>query len=257
MLIRHLAGVLNNAVESKTVGGVTALPGLRKNRRKHTGLWPTDASQLMPYGLERSIQGYAVSFRLCRQDGFPDILLLFNKILAICGRSVIPHLLQFDSAWPMRITDLTIAFLQERRNTLGKFVDIDTELRWMEALALVLEFCANVTDLSQVNSTDLMLFKFVRMLTWVNTIQEVRSCGLLFVCDCIINDLPLFLIETKVWTQDHINQFTELFARFGSMFYADKPEEDQTVYSPEIVARYAAANVRLDDPLHLAFEGFA
>lgn len=36
-LVRHLAGVLLDAVNSKTVGCIATQPGLRKNRRKHTG----------------------------------------------------------------------------------------------------------------------------------------------------------------------------------------------------------------------------
>ncbi|KAH9919930.1 uncharacterized protein B0H18DRAFT_1213605 [Fomitopsis serialis] len=50
-LIRHLGGVLNHAVESRTVGGTTVMGGLAKHRKKHAGkpLWPTDPSQLIPY----------------------------------------------------------------------------------------------------------------------------------------------------------------------------------------------------------------
>ncbi|KAH9918019.1 uncharacterized protein B0H18DRAFT_1123290 [Fomitopsis serialis] len=58
--IRHLGGVLNHAVESRTVGGTTAMGGLSKHRNKHAGkpLWPTDPSQLIPYGLQQDKAAY-------------------------------------------------------------------------------------------------------------------------------------------------------------------------------------------------------
>ncbi|KAH9840758.1 uncharacterized protein C8Q71DRAFT_422332 [Rhodofomes roseus] len=78
-LVRHLSGILNDAVESRTVAGITALGGLKRNRRKHAGslLWPMTASQLMPHGLERLIEGYMGSFGICVEERFPDIFFFF------------------------------------------------------------------------------------------------------------------------------------------------------------------------------------
>ncbi|KAH9831763.1 uncharacterized protein C8Q71DRAFT_284324 [Rhodofomes roseus] len=77
-LIRHLSGVLYNAVLTQTVGGTVAMGGLTKHRRKHldSPLWPTDASRLLPRGVEGSMEGYAASFRLCRDDRLQDTLAL-------------------------------------------------------------------------------------------------------------------------------------------------------------------------------------
>ncbi|KZT67559.1 hypothetical protein DAEQUDRAFT_388958 [Daedalea quercina L-15889] len=84
--------ILCHAVDTKTVGGVTALSGLKKNRRKGGGctLWPVDSSQLLPYGTEQFMKGYAISFRPFRDDRFHEILLLVTKFIGICGRTIIP-----------------------------------------------------------------------------------------------------------------------------------------------------------------------
>ncbi|TFY57637.1 hypothetical protein EVJ58_g6904 [Rhodofomes roseus] len=258
-LVRHLAGVLHNAVTSKTVGGVTAIRGLKKNRKKYAGvpLWPKDSSELIPHGLERSMQGYAATFRLCGEPRIEETLLLINNLLAIRGRSIIPYLLQLDPEWPMKISHLAMGLLVERRRTLGRPVDIGTQLSWMETLILLMECCGRLADGGIVNATDIAMF--VRVVWPRGPEGGCQCCGILFVCDALIKELPLFLDGTSlsIFTAEDITRFIQLFACYGATFYAHKPSTDTTDYCREIVDTYnlMQAASRFADPFVAAFNG--
>ncbi|KZT63044.1 hypothetical protein DAEQUDRAFT_742148, partial [Daedalea quercina L-15889] len=67
--------------------------GLKKHMQKYAGgtpLWPTDASQLIPHGLEELTKGYIASFWLLIHSHvrFQNALHFVNKPIAICGRSI-------------------------------------------------------------------------------------------------------------------------------------------------------------------------
>ncbi|KAH9918004.1 uncharacterized protein B0H18DRAFT_1032779 [Fomitopsis serialis] len=188
-LVHHLAGILYNAVSTKTVGGISAKSGLKRHRKKYAGspLWPEDASQLIPHGLEQSMKGYANSLRWCPFDRFQDGLSLVGDLLTICGRSMIPHLLQFFPEMPLRITGLATSLCQERKATLGASVDLEVEHSWACTLLAVMDFCGTIVNLGEWNPTDISLFVRVTALFE----GSMKSIGLLFVCDTILNHLVL------------------------------------------------------------------
>ncbi|KAH9918007.1 uncharacterized protein B0H18DRAFT_1032804 [Fomitopsis serialis] len=252
-LIRHLGGVLNDAVVSRTVGGTVATGGLTKHRKKHAGrpLWPVDPSQLLPFGLEQSMKGYATSFRLCRQDRYEETLSLINKLLAICGRTVTPHLLQFQPEWPLLITNLALRLCTERNETLGKPVELGVELNWMYALLHIVELCRNITYAA--NPSDIALF--VRIAIRFEG-SDNGTCGLLFLCDLMLNRLPLFREGTVLFPDILITELSKGFARFGAAFYLHKPTDDTRVYHQSILLQHAEMEACLEDPLQRAFECF-
>ncbi|KZT67558.1 hypothetical protein DAEQUDRAFT_812781 [Daedalea quercina L-15889] len=255
-LARHLAFVLNDAVYSRTVGGVSAMHGLKRNSKKRTGnpLWPVDSSQLCPHGLEQSMKGYAASFALCRNDRFQDVLALVNRLLAICGRSIIPHLIETDPHWPFRVTGLALSLLQERKKTLGRPISVTTQFSWWSILMLLMELCGNISNTELGTEYEDMLV-FTRMLARDHR-NNIRGCGLLFVCDAILRDLSLFLDGTTLFDKDMIFHLSIGFASTGAVFYAVKPDEDITVYHPSIVKLHATEVAQVGDPLHIAFQGF-
>ncbi|KAH9919934.1 uncharacterized protein B0H18DRAFT_1026273, partial [Fomitopsis serialis] len=256
-LIRHLSGVLNDAFVSRTVGGTVAMHGLTTHRKKRAGrpLWPTDTSQLLPFGLEQSMKGYATSFRLCRQDRYEETLLLVNKLLAICGRTITPHLLQFQPEWPWLITNLAIRLCVERDETLGQPVELDVQVNWMYTLLHISELCRNITHAEQADPSDISLFVRIAVRHEGSDVH----CGLLIVCDLILRYLPLFRegTNTIIFSDLFINKVSDLFARLGTAFYFHKRPDDATVYHESILLQYAATLACLDDPLQRAFEAFA
>ncbi|KAH9914150.1 uncharacterized protein B0H18DRAFT_1125815 [Fomitopsis serialis] len=259
-LIRHVAGVLGNAVASKTVGGTAAMGGLRKHSRKHAESppWPTDASQLIPHGLERSMQGYAASFRRYRSDRFHEPLLFLNKLLAICGRSVLPPLLRFQPSWPFGITGLASGLCEARRETLGKPVDIETEISWLETLEQILEFYRVITHVGVRDSADVVLLVRLRLQVKSEGSDEVRDwhCGLLFICNLILRSLPLFRDGTTWFSDEHISRLERSFTGFGAVLYQYKSPEDNTAFHPAILQSFAEATALSADPLQQALEGF-
>ncbi|TFY56390.1 hypothetical protein EVJ58_g7677 [Rhodofomes roseus] len=253
-LIRHLAGILNNAVKTKTVPGVAALRGLKRYRKKYAANppWPVDKSQLIPHGIEQSMKGYAEAFRWCPLDRFHDGLLLVDKLLAICGRSVIAHLLQFLPEFPIRITGLSNALCQECEATRGTTVDFGVERSWMCTLVIIVDFCRTLLTLGETTSTDISLF--VRVAAPYKGTN--RSIGLLFVCDTILNHLPLIRESTTLFTEFYFNEFAMTFARFGAIFYSYNSPEDTTVYHDAILLLHEELADDYEDSSKAAWEGF-
>ncbi|KAH9919929.1 uncharacterized protein B0H18DRAFT_1213604 [Fomitopsis serialis] len=254
-LVRHLAGILHNAVKTKTVGGVSAKSGLKRNRKKHAGspLWPVDASQLLPHGLEQSMKGYADSFRWCPPDRFHDGLSLVGNLLSICGRSMIPHLLQFLPDMPLRVTGLTTSLCQERMATLGAPVDFEVERSWACTFLVLMDFCRTIMNLGEWNPADISLF--VRVAAPYK--GSMKSLGLLFVCDTILNHLPPFREGTTLFDDKPFGELAVFFARFGAMFYSHRPPDDTTVYHEAILHLHAQLTDSFSDPVQVAWEGFA
>ncbi|TFY56389.1 hypothetical protein EVJ58_g7676 [Rhodofomes roseus] len=252
-LIRHLAGIIENAVRTKTLGSTTALSGLKRHRKKYAGnaLWPVDTSQLIPHGLEQSIKGYAEAFRRCPLDRFHDGLLLVTQLLGICGRVIIPPLLQALPEFPLRISGLANALCRERVATRGALIDFDVELSWACTLVIIMDFCRTLMALGQWNPTDIALFVRVSA-----PYQGTKmSIGLLWACHNILNHLPLFQEGTTYFTDYYFNELVMTFARYGAAFYPHRLPEDTTAYHDAILVVHKDVTEKFEDPLTAVWEG--
>lgn len=85
-------------------------------------MWPTDNSQLIPYGLEASVYGYVASLRLYRDCRFQDTLNLMANILLTFGAPVIQYVLDAEPDWALRVTLMAHRVLTERKETLGQTI---------------------------------------------------------------------------------------------------------------------------------------
>ncbi|TFY57638.1 hypothetical protein EVJ58_g6907 [Rhodofomes roseus] len=257
-LVRHLAGILDHAVTSKTIGGLTAVGGLKKHRRKYAKipLWPTDTNQLIPHGLERSMKGYAGSLGLFLCIRFHEALLFFNMLLVICGHSIIMPVVNVDFDWPSRVTDLADALLGERRAAFGKPVDASTEQSWKDTLVLLTQCAEHFSDTRILNARDINLLACVGTVVDADE-EQVESRGLLFVCHLLIRHLPRFLVGTSVFTQDDITRFTRIFALHGAVFYVHSLPYECLAVCPQIRNLFNAMQntARAADPFILAFHG--
>ncbi|TFY54230.1 hypothetical protein EVJ58_g8981 [Rhodofomes roseus] len=262
-LLRHLSGVLHSTIQTRTVGGTVALGGITKHRRNlHVGspLWPTDASLLLPRGIEESMKGYAASFHLCRQERFQEALGLAATLIAICGRSIIHPLLQFQPVWPSRIALLAAELCHDRMKTLGESIDHVIQREWMCTLFRILEFCRAIIDPGKINPLDIDLF--VSQCMTVSSYKSARTnqvgdCGLLLACDTILGCLSFFSEDTgtDLFRDVIIDQFTVDFSLIGAFLYRHKTRDDTTVYHPAILAVNTEAEARYSDPVN-AFAGF-
>lgn len=137
----HLSGIVTDAVHSKTVGAFAAMKGLRNHAKKHTGipLWPTDYGQLLPRGLADLARGYADVISVCH--GFSNIaqnvyrwedpLLLFGKLIALCDRPIVPHLLGCGLECSAAMWYPATQAQDEIKAAEGKIVDRRSELTRM------------------------------------------------------------------------------------------------------------------------------
>ncbi|KAH9914708.1 uncharacterized protein B0H18DRAFT_123831 [Fomitopsis serialis] len=85
----------------------------------------------------------------------------------------------------------------------------------------------------------------------------MKSIGLLFVCDHILNYLMLFREGTTLFDDEHFDRLAVFFSRFGAMFYSHKSPDDTTVYHPSILLSYAKLADSFDDPIENIWQGFA
>ncbi|KAH9918017.1 uncharacterized protein B0H18DRAFT_1032890, partial [Fomitopsis serialis] len=254
-LVRHLAGILNNAVETKTVGCISAKSGLKRHRKKHTGrpLWPGDPSQLIPHGLEQSMKGYTDSFRRCTIDRFQDGLSLVGDLLAICGRSIFPHLLHYLPEMPIKVTGLITGVCHERKATLGAPVAFEVERSWACTLLIVMDFCRTIMDLGEWNPAEIELF--VRVAAPYK--GSMKSLGLLFMCDTILKHLALFREGTTLFPEDQFTDLAVFFARFGAMFYPHRSPDDTTVFHKSILYLRAKVTDSSSDPVESVWQGLS
>ncbi|KAH9835657.1 uncharacterized protein C8Q71DRAFT_89855 [Rhodofomes roseus] len=257
-LVRHLGGILNHAVETKTISGAAASGGLKRNAKKHAEcrLWPVGASQLVPSGLEQSMQGYVASFRLCRDSRFQDTLLVVMEFLSLFGGPVLRHILQFEPDWALRISALVCYVLKERNETLGRPVRMDMETGWLHTITLILMFCSKINEEGERNPRDVAHFVTWNMSGEKNGSTILVNCGLLLVCTVIRQEIQSFRNGTILFTNEIIERFSIQSACFAARLYCYRPQDDGLEYHPDILRMRAKTDAFLADPLRTAFEGF-
>lgn len=274
-LVRHLGGVLSDAVESKNFGAFPAMRGLRKHAKNHTGnpLWPTDTDQLLPRGLSNSAQGYADTISLCIRDSVSesyvlpqqDPLLLFGKLIAICGRPVVPYFLNYRGDCSCAMLSLARQIWEEVAAAEGTVVDRSTELSWFFTIGVLAQFCIYTTSIDLRDPIG--LFMLIRQRypeedeaeSSESTSQEAAEAPWVFshalvTCSVILHALPLLPKITKTLLENVVDAMTHIFSSAGAVFYAYRHPKDNNVYHREIVLKHMTSVVLATDPTKAAFD---
>ncbi|EPS96660.1 hypothetical protein FOMPIDRAFT_1053028 [Fomitopsis schrenkii] len=280
-LIRHLGGILTDAVQSRSVGAFTAMRGLRRQAKKHTGnlLWPMDSDQLLPHGLADSAKGYADAICLCHNllrdttpvDSdfrFQDPLLLLGKLIAICGRSIVPHLLNYGSETPCAMYHLARVIERAVTAADGKIVDRRTELSWLGTIWVLLEFCQITTRIDVRDPTGL----FILIRKWppkddatTSVSQEPQAEAAeppqvfsyaLAACSIALQFLPRLPKVTNLFTEEFVDSIAQVFSSSGAVYLAYRLPEDKNMYHQDILDRYMRSVALVLDPRMAAFECF-
>lgn len=257
-LVRHLGGILGSAVVTKTVSGVSASGGLKKNARKHSGhrLWPVDTRELIPLGLEQSVKGYTLSFQLCRHASFPDTLLVVNQLISIFGGLVLRFILVTEPEWPLRISVLGIGVISERSDTRGHPVRLEMETSWRHTIGVILLFAQTVAGEGHRYPHDVGQFSCRIVRTWEQDgITRQGNGGLLYVCNMLLENLPSFREGTTLFTEVLMTRLTLLASANAAILYCYRmaKEEELSPYHPEILRLRTEVNAMMEDPTYFAF----
>ncbi|TFY57639.1 hypothetical protein EVJ58_g6906 [Rhodofomes roseus] len=256
-LVRHLAGILNHAVMSQSVGGMTAVGYITENHVKSVMVrpWPVDTiTQVVPHGLRQSMEGYAASLSLSLRRRPHEALLLFSTLLAICGSPIILPVLTLHPDWTSRVVDIAESLIDERTAMVGKSVDAGTEESWKDTFMLLVECAGDFSDTRYLDEGELNLL--ARVETVADADEEPKeSRSLLSVCDRLLRHLPCFLDGSNVFTQGDMASFTQVLTIHGAAFYAHRLPHECLAVCPQILDYYNQERntASAADPSTLAF----
>ncbi|EPS94170.1 hypothetical protein FOMPIDRAFT_1055309 [Fomitopsis schrenkii] len=253
-LIRHMAETLSTACSE---GASVVARSMLRHNRGGSALWPQDVSQLLPHGLEKSLRGFAQRSKETVDIRFQDTLLLWAGIISVCGPTIATPPWEFFPELPLHAGTLVIKQIRERQTTLGAPVDHGVERRWASTFLVLVEFCGGIEDLCRWKPAFVEQFARTAFQTTHEGSHSVRFAGMLFACDIIVKNLPLFLEGTTIFRHEHIDFFHTMFVRFGAIFYRYRSPIDTISCHPDIMENYALLNTSQGDPLIGAWACFA
>lgn len=139
--------------------------------------------------------------------------------------------------------------------TLGAPVNQGIERRWASMFCVLQEFCVGLEDLNWWKPA------YVEQLVCIAVPDKcsgsLHFIGILFACNMIVKNLPLFAEGTTIFSDDHIKNLDTKFIHFGAVLYLHRATMDTISCHLDILYHHSLLRSSHGNPLLRAWTCFA